>query len=98
MGRVVTDQAYTPGTAVIVGGRLCTIHRSGQLHGAAGHWVMSPTGDPGTDRYVTYPVFAPDWCVTLAVVGRTVCPQPWPHNCGLVHTDAATLARLPVVS
>lgn len=64
--------------------------------GAIGAWVADATGDPGAGY--GHPIFAPDWCIRLAVVGDTVCLLPrGTHFCGLQHVSTADLDRLRAV-
>lgn len=87
------------GTVVLAGFRngpagLGQITRVGRHGGAPGAWVAAATGDPNTT--VGYPTFTPDWCIKPAVVGVTVCEQPYgTHWCGLAHVTREELATLP---
>lgn len=91
----MSGSSLTAGSPVVIGGRLGYVTRSGRIGRASGHWVTSPTGDPGASA--GYPSFAPDWCVRPAVVGVTVCPKPrgacW---CGLVHVRPDQLDQLEI--
>lgn len=76
------------GTLVLAGPGLGRIHRVGNIKpGCAGYWVSSPPTDPGQDWQ--HPQFTQH--VRPAVVGETVCPNPWFTQCvcrcwcGLMH-------------
>lgn len=84
---------FTPGTRVLVGRRLATVHHHGTHNGAPGYWITAGTGDPGVRGQL--PSFAPEWTVRPAVLGDTVCATPWGSCfCGRVHVPARTLATL----
>jgi hypothetical protein len=93
------------GTVVISSRGLGWITQTGQHGGTDGYWISDQTGDSGTrpepprwpDTITAVATFAPAWCVTPAVVGRSVCRRPWPHSCGLHHVTASALAWLPTL-
>lgn len=82
-----------PGTYVLGASGLAQITRAGRHCGVAGYWIVSPTGDPGTGG--NYPIFAPEYLVTPAVIGSTVCPRALGRCiCGLRHLRPEGLRRL----
>jgi hypothetical protein len=81
------------GTAVVVARNLGRVVRARRYAGAPGYEVSVPP-QTGLEGYA--PHFAPDWCVTPAVVGETVCRSPrGVCHCGLLHVPASALAWLP---
>lgn len=90
-----TAHTLTEGTLILNGrnglGRVIRASRNG---GAAGYDVLAATGDPGSRGGAT--VFSPDWCTKPAVIGDTVCPEPWGECwCGLSHFTPEVLSWLP---
>lgn len=68
-------------------GGLSRIVRAKRLHRADGYDVQD--GGP-------YTHWLADWCAHPAVIGVTVCPQPYgTHWCGLTHVTADQLTWLP---
>lgn len=66
-------------------GGVTTVNRAHTLKGITG-WLINNGG---------YPNFASADSVHAAVVGANVCDHPYPHGCGMAHTDPGTLAKLP---
>jgi hypothetical protein len=88
----VSTAALAPGDLILGRRGLARVHRIGKCAGAIGVWILDDTGDPGS--LSGHPVFVPDWCVQLPVIGQNVCPQPRPHDCALRHLTAGELDRL----
>lgn len=83
----------TEGMLVVAGNGIGRVHRVGKRARANGAWIFASTGDGAS--MVRYPSFAPDWCITPAVIGKTVCATPrYGCFCGLTHVSAEELRWL----